>query len=314
MELPMISLVVIVYNMVKQAENTIKSLLVDYQREVQSHEYEVIIVENESPNLLGAVFLQSLPDNFSYYLRKDAEPSPGPAVNFGVQKSKGRHVAILIDGARMLTPGAIKNMILAHKLSDRAVVSIPGYHLGSQLQQDAVESGYGCKSERLLLDSIRWPEDGYRLFEISCLNGSSGLGFFLPISESNCISMPRQTWYAIGGFDTRFNLKGGGLINLDFYKRACEHKGIQHIILPGEGSFHQFHGGITTGGQDPAARQAYIEASNQQYLELRGAEYQSPVTNPIYLGEIPTKAQRFVLYSAQKAMELEGIPNLGKPC
>ena len=126
--------------------------------------------------------------------------------------------------------------------------------------------------------------------------------------------MPRRIWDAIGGYDIRFNLGGGGLINLDFYKRACEHAGVQHVVLPGEGSFHQFHGGITTGGQDPGARQAYIEASNQQYLELRGSEYQSPLTNPIYLGEIPTNVQRFVLYSAQKAIELEGVPNLGKPC
>jgi hypothetical protein len=311
---PTISLVLVVYKMASQAEKTIRSLMVDYQRGVRAEEYEVIIVENESPELIRPEFLQSLPANFSYYLRRDAEPSPGPAVNFGAAKTSGNHICILIDGARMLTPGAVKNMILGHRIGESSVVSSPGYHLGRQLQQEAVESGYCHESERDLLDSIGWPEDGYRLFEIACLNGSSGLGFFLPISESNCISMPRRIWDAIGGYDIRFNLGGGGLINLDFYKRACEHAGVQHVVLPGEGSFHQFHGGITTGGQDPGARQAYIEASNQQYLELRGSEYQSPVTNPIYLGEIPTNVQRFVLYSAQKAIELEGVPNLGKPC
>lgn len=311
---PTISVVLIVYNMDKQAENTIKSLLVDYQLEVQRQEYEVIIVENESPNLLSPEFIRSLPDNFTYYLRKDAEPSPGPAVNFGVGKSKGKNICILIDGARMLTPGALKNIILGHKLSDWSVVSIPGYHLGSQLQQDAVESGYGYESERDLLDSIAWPEDGYRLFEISCLNGSSGLGFFLPISESNCISVPRRIWDDIGGYDCRFDLGGGGLINLDFYKRACEHPNARHVILPGEGNFHQFHGGITTGGKDMAARRAYIEASNRQYVEFRGCDYQSPITNPVYLGELNVKVQRFVLFSATMAMKYEGQPTLGKPC
>lgn len=300
---PKVSLVMIVYDMVAQAENTIRSMLTDYQLDVELHEYEVIIVENESPNLMQAEFLRSLPDNFRYFLRRDAETSPGPAVNFGASKATGENICILIDGARMLTPGAIKNVLLGHKLGDSSVVSISGYHLGHEVQQEAVNSGYDYECERRLLASISWPEDGYRLFEISCLNASTKQGFFMPISESNCISVPRRIWDDMCGYDTRFDFKGGGLINLDFYKRACEYPGAQHIILPGEGTFHQFHGGVTTGGQESADRNAYIEASYEQYCTLKGADYDCPKTNPIFLGEVPRQAQRFVVYSAQMAMQ-----------
>ena len=190
---------------------------------------------------------------------------------------------------------------------------MPGYHLGDELQQKAVESGYNSLIERQLLKSINWPENGYRLFEISCLNGSSGLGFFLPNSESNCISISRFLWDTLGGYDERFDLDGGGLINLDFYKRACEFPSAQHIILFGEGTFHQLHGGVTTGGKDDTARAMYIEASNRQYCKLRGADYVSPRTNPLFLGNYSPQIQRFLKYSAEMAIKLEGKDSLGKP-
>jgi len=310
---PVISNVIIVHDMMDQAENTIRSLMTDYQRDIKSHQYEVIIVENESPNLMREDFIASLPENFHYYLRKNPETSPGPAINFGVSKTRGDNICIQIDGARMLSPGAMKNIILGHQVAYSAVVSVPGYHLGHELQQEAVASGYDSAAEQSLLKSISWPVDGYRLFEVSCLNASSALGFFLPNSESNCISIPRHIWDDLGGYDTRFDLRGGGLVNLDFYKRALEHPCVKHVILPGEGTFHQFHGGVTTGGQDMTARDRYIESSNQQYRQLRGSEYENPRTTPIFLGEIHEQAQRFVLYSAQIAIQSDGKECLGTP-
>ncbi|MDB4261715.1 glycosyltransferase, partial [bacterium] len=251
---PIISCVLILHDMAAQAENTIRSLMSDYQQGVQQCEYEVIVVENESASNLSQQFIASLPENFHYHLLSNPERSPGPAINFGASKARGDNICVLIDGARILTPGVIKNMILAHRLGDKTVVSMPGYHLGEELQQEAVKSGYSTTTEKQLLSSINWPQNGYRLFEISCLNGSSGLGFFLPNSESNCISIPRYLWDALGGYDVRFDLGGGGLINLDFYKRACESSSAQHIILVGEGTFHQLHGGVTTGGKSEADR------------------------------------------------------------
>lgn len=289
--------------MSRQAENTLLSLSPAYQYGVDAQQYEVIIVENESPNLMRPEVIGSLPANFSYHLRKKPEPSPGAAINFGASLARGENICILIDGARMLSPGVLRNIILGHKLSDSAIVSTPGYHLGHQLQQEAVEVGYDTDSELQLLRSIDWPSDGYRLFEISCLNGSSLFGFFLPVSESNCISLPRRIWNRLSGYDTRFDLPGGGFINLDFYKRACEFAGVTHVILPGEGTFHQFHGGVTTGGRHNSARNAYIQACNQQYRLLRGQDYESPRTRPLVLGKIHEPALRFMSHSARAAME-----------
>ncbi|PLW81649.1 hypothetical protein CWI75_14365 [Kineobactrum sediminis] len=302
----LVSFVVVVYDMQLQAENTVRSLLPGYQRGVSGDEYEVIIVENASSRLMREDFLQTLPGNFRYVLRRDPEPSPVGAINAGAEQAKGDCICVMIDGARMLTPGVVRHIIMGHRAAGNAIVAVPGYHLGSELQQEAVSSGYSAEVERELLASIAWPDDGYRLFDIACFSGSSAPGFFLPNSESNCISIPVRVWQALGGYDPQFDLPGGGLVNLDMYKRVCEFPGVQHLVLHGEGSFHQFHGGVTTGGKDPKMRDDYIDNSKRQYRVLRGEEFSSPVTDPIYLGSIHPAVQRFLHDSALRALNAGG--------
>ena len=303
---PRLSIVVIVYAMPRQAANTVRSLLPDYQWGVQAGEYEVIIVENDSPDAMDADFLCGLPDFCRYFLRPDPEPSPAAAIQFGVRQARASNVCVMVDGARMLSPGVVHNLILAHRLYPQAVVAVPGYHLGRELQQTAVGSGYDAEVEQALLASIDWPAAGYDLFNIACFSGSCRGGFFLPFSESNCVSVSRATWDALGGFDERFDLPGGGLINLDFYRRACEYPDTELIVLPGEGSFHQFHGGITTGGTASDARDDYIARSREQYEALRGAPFSSPRATATYLGKIPPQAQKFVHFSAAQALRSRG--------
>lgn len=303
---PLLSIVVVVYDMPDQAKNTLISLSIDYQQDVSMADFEVIVVENESSNVLCKDFVKSLPSNVHYYQRQENQPTPVHAINFGASKAKGEYICLMIDGARMLTPRVVKNLLLGHKLSSSSVVSVPGYHLGDKLQQENVSDGYGLETEKVLMQSIQWPSDGYRLFDIACFSGSSAGGFFLANSESNCISVPCDLWQELGGFDVRFDLRGGGLINLDFYRRACEYPGVQHVIILGEGTFHQFHGGVTTGGEASDVRDAYIEACKEQYRELRGENYSSPDTDPMYLGQLPGQSQKFLHLSSSKWLKSRG--------
>jgi len=297
------SFVLIAYNMPAQAENTIRSLLPDYQRGVRLEDYEVLVVENESANNISPDFLKTLPYNFSYHLRHETQPTPIHAINYGLEQAAGRNICVMIDGARLLTPGVVRNTILGHRISPLAIVTVPGYHLGFELQQKAVGSGYDTEQEAALMRSIAWPEDGYRLFEIACFSGSCVHGFYLPHSESNCISMPRRIWEDLGGYDPRFDKRGGGLVNLDLYKRACEYPGIKHVFLHGEGTFHQFHGGVTTGGENSEDRQQFIDEIKEQYQQIRGQSFSSPETDPIFLGELPRSAQKFVHTSSTILMD-----------
>ena len=310
---PRLSIIVVVYDMSAQAENTVIALGTNYQQGVSIDDYEVIIVENKSPNLMNPDFIESLPENMRYFLRDDPRPTPVHAINFAASKAQGDYICLVIDGARTLTPGVVQNILLGHGLADNTVVSVPGYHLGETLQQESVDTGYGMETERELMGSINWPSDGYRLFDIACFSGTSSAGFFLSNHESNCISVPRDVWHEMGGCDESFSLRGGGFVNLDFYKRACEFPGIQHVVLPGEGTFHQFHGGVTTGGEAQAAREEYISASKEQYRTLRGEEYSPPLTKPIYLGRFPEPSIKFLHFSAAQWLRKTGAKTLSQP-
>ena len=290
---PAISLVVVGYDMPEQLNRTLFSLSTRYQHGVEAGHYEVLVVENNSANNLGEERACAHGPNYRYFLRDESEPTPIHALNFGVAQARSEFVAVMIDGARMLTPGAVGWTLAATGLHPNPVVCIPGYHLGAELQQLAMTRGYDEAQEARLLKSISWPDDGYRLFEISCAAGTSAGGFFKPIGESNCLALRRTLFDELGGFDAGFRSRGGGLVNMDFYKRAVESAGTQLFLLHGEGSFHQFHGGETTGraSEDFDAR---VEEMAWEYVNLRGERFSPPEQRPVFLGAVADGALPFV--------------------
>lgn len=290
---PRLSLVVIIYKMPEQAQNTLYSLSLDYQQGVFGEDYEVIVIENASDKPMGRAGLKALKGNFRYYYREETLPTPVPAINFGASVAKGKNIGIMIDGARMATPGIVRHMLMASRTSRNAVVAVPGYHLGDRVQQEAIHSGYTYETEKNLLKSIGWPKDGYQLFDIACTSATSRAGYFRPMGESNCISVPRHIWKRLGGVDARFTETGGGQANLDFYKRVCEQADIDLILLAGEGTFHQFHGGITTGtvGEE---RQKIMQAHFDQYKSIRGEYYSPPKRRPMIFGTFKNPSLRFM--------------------
>ncbi len=308
---PLISFIVIVYDMPEQAERTLRTLLPDYQTGVNDGDYEVVVVENKSGNVMSEEFLDSLPSNFRYFLRDETKPTPVFAIEYGASVATGENICLMIDGARLLTPGVVGQVVHGHRIHKNAVVTVPGYHLGDEIQQRAVDSGYGTEAEKALMATTDWPVDGYSLFDISCFSGSCADGFFLPSLESNCISMPRETWNYLGGCDLRFDARGGGLVNLDLYKRAIELPDTLHVIIPGEGTFHQFHGGVTTGGESTGDSAKLIEVLHAQYAVIRGELYTPPESDPLFFGRVPAHAHRFISLSVERHAEIMAIKAAG---
>ena len=66
------------------------------------------------------------------------------------------------------------------------------------------------------------------------------------MGESSSLFCPPTLWEELGGLDERFALPGGGLVNHDLYRRACALHGVELVVLLGEGTFHQYHGGAAT--------------------------------------------------------------------
>jgi glycosyltransferase involved in cell wall biosynthesis len=125
------------------------------------------VVDNGSNPPVDPTLIAGLAGNFRLIRIDPAPPSPAHAINRGLAEAKGDIVGVMIDGARIVTPGLLHFARHASELYDRAVVVAPGWYLGADFQGAAITRGYDRDREDALLASINWPEDGYRLFEIS---------------------------------------------------------------------------------------------------------------------------------------------------
>lgn len=295
---PVLSIVVVVYRMPEQADKTLRSLSPAYQQGADPRHYEVVVVENASDQLLGRERATRHAANVRYVQRQETQRTPVHACNQGVARARGSHVAIMIDGARMLSPGVVRQTLEVFRATPRAAICTPGFHLGHKLQQAAVCDGYDEQTEAQLLEEIAWPADGYRLFDVSVFSGTSGGGFFLPMWESNYFAMPMRTWRRLGGMDTRYNDFGGGNCNLDLFKRLLEQRRMPLVLLYGEGSFHQFHGGVTTNTL-PDERARLYKLLAEQDLAIRGP-LEPPPWRPLLYGTPHPAVQRFLAKSLER--------------
>lgn len=302
---PRLSVVVVAYDMARELPNTLYSLSSVYQRDINERDYEVILVDNGSPKPVSAKAVKSYGSQFRYLRIDDAPASPALALNRGVELSRGRNLALMVDGARLVTPGLLGQALRVFDAYDDVTVAVPGWHLGPDVQQRSVANGYCQNIEDRMLEASGWQEDGYRLFDLAVPGESCKRGFLLPMAESNAIMLPKSSFHALGGIEERFDLPGGGLVNLDFYRRAVLRREAAFVVMPGEGTFHQIHGGISTNvtAEDLGRRWQQWEA---QYRQIRGEPYHLPERQPILFGEIPTNALRYFHTSVTAVLEGSG--------
>ena len=147
-----LSIVVIAYNMDREMQRTIDSLSPTYQRDVTGSEYEVIVIDNGSESPLKTDHWISRPGwKIRYFRRPAGDVSPCRAVNAGVENARASHVCVMVDGARMLSPGVIAGMLQQIRISSNFFVFTLGWHLGPQPQNVSITQGYSQKFEDKML-------------------------------------------------------------------------------------------------------------------------------------------------------------------
>jgi len=295
-----LSVIVIAYDMQRELPRTVQTLSRSYQSSAAELDYEIIVVDNGSPQplQLEEETTEELPLKL---LRIDgASASPAQALNRGVALAQGDIVCLMVDGAHLLTPGVFEWALRGFAAFSCPVVALRYFYLGPGEQPESVLRGYDRRSEDALLRDIAWPEDGYRLFEVGTplAGGVDRVTWFNRMFESNCLFMFRNHYLAIGGSDERFNLPGGGFMNLDLFKRAADAEGAEIVQLVGEGSFHQVHGGTTT-NSETSVREARLASYRGQYRQLRGHDSVLSEKSLNFLGHLPTQASKIHLRKRQ---------------
>jgi len=266
--------------MQRELPRTLFTLSCDYQKNIDLSDYEIIVIDNGSKN---KPLQEGFNADIKYLTYINPTHSPAKAINMGLSQAKGELIGLMIDGARMASPNLLSAAISASSLHKNPVISSIAYHLGNQVQMKSVLAGYDQDAEDTLLSTVDWRNNGYKLFEISVLAGSSNNGWFLPIAESNAFFLKTNSWKTLGGIDERFQSPGGGLVNLDIYKRAIELPNSKLISLLGEGTFHQVHGGIAT---NLRRTDASWNIFNEEYKSIRGEYYKQSQVKPYFFGGV----------------------------
>jgi cephalosporin hydroxylase/glycosyltransferase involved in cell wall biosynthesis len=288
-----LSVVLVLYNMRREAKRTLHSLSRAYQQGVDELRYEVIVVENGSDEArrVGHDAVRSFGDNFHYLdLGDEATASPANALNRGVGRATGEVVAFMIDGAHIVTPGVLRYAMLGLETYRPAIVAVQQWFVGPGQQGEAMLRGYDHSYEDQLFAEIEWPVDGYRLFEIGHFVG--GRDWFDGLFESNCFFVPRGLLEQVGAVDESFSMPGGGYANLDFYERIGSSPGVNIVKILGEASFHQLHGGTTTNEPDAVTRGERLIAYRRHYQEMRGRGFRGPRKPIYYIGSMTPAAKR----------------------
>lgn len=281
-----LSIVIGAHNMRRELPRTIRSLSPGVQRDVEGKDYEIIIVDNGSTLEFNEGHCRAWGADIRVLRTSAPAPvSPVAALNAGIAAARGALVGVMIDGARIASPGLLSWALRADQLFPRTVVATLGFHLGPRIQHESVRSGYDQRTEDRLLAGSGWEQDGYRLFDISVFSGSSRRGWFQPIAESNALFMRRALWDELGGFHPGFETPGGGFANLDLFSRAIVLPNTVIVTVLGEGTFHQVHGGVTTNAAESLSADFHAE-----YERLRGHRYEAPKYQSVYLGGIPEAA------------------------
>lgn len=296
---PVLSIVVVVYNMQREAARTLQSLAVPYQRDVSPESYEVIVVENRSDEPLDRAFVEGFGPGFRYFYRDVGSTSPACAANFGAAQARGSYLGLLVDGARIASPGLIRYALGGLSLAARPIVAALAWHLGPEFQWLSMTRGYDRQVEDALLEQSDWVSNGYNLFSISTLAGSSADGYFCVPAESNALFLSSELFARLGGFDESFTSPGGGYVNGDLFIRACASPGTELVVLLGEGTFHQVHGGASTNVTGDL-RESRSKLFLDEYLAVRGEPFAAPEKASVYLGTLPPQAGGVLLHSVTR--------------
>lgn len=251
-----LSVVVSAHDLRRELPRTIRSLSPPYQTGVDAACLEVIVVDNGSSEPVERSWFEGVAAEVSILRFAPGNPSPCHAINAGVAAARGSLLSVLIDGARIASPGLFERARAAMRIADDVFVATMGFHLGHETQQVSLTKGYGPIAEDALLAGIGWPDDGYRLFEICSRGESYRRGVLSSFPETTAFLMRRSSFERVGGFNEGFRYRGGGLANFDFFERVLQDDAITPVVLIGEGTFHQVHYGNTTRANGVRARES----------------------------------------------------------
>ena len=271
--MPQLSIVVAAYNMQREIHRTLMSFLPPLQQCVDDLDYEIIVVDNGSSEEISLLHEYDSPQQVHIHRiePEHACKSPALAINAAVRDhAAGDLLMVCIDGARMASSHLVRRAVDVLDQCRDAFAFVGSRHLGMKPQMEAVREGYTSTSEDQLLSTVAWQRNLDWLYAISVWAGAHSTDQRLIQNESNAFALARETWLRMGGYKEGFRRPGGGLCNLELFARYVRRPAALNVLLLGEATFHQVHGGAATSDE------SYFGDSLAEYVRVTGEHYERP--------------------------------------
>ena len=297
----MLSVVVNFFNNRREAKRTLHSMTRGYQRDAASIPFEVIALDHGSSKPLSEDEVRAFGPEFRYRFIRTTSVSPLKAINAACRDAAGEHLLVVVDGAHILSPGIYRSAQAAFRLFPSAFLATLPFHLGPKKQNDSILEGYNQEAEDALLQKTGWEQYGYKLYGAAgALSDGSG-GWFGCLYESSCWGISKADYFSLGGLDERYQLPGGGLANLHFFQCALERPDLEYVMLLGEATFHQVHGGVASNA--PPSKHPWAQF-HEEYTRIRGKPFERVARKPFFLGRLPQEAFHVAKVSTELGLEL----------
>ena len=284
----LLSVIVIVRDLGPSWSRMLQSLAPDYQQDIDSESYEVCIVDSTPSRRLCMSDISDIGAGVSCRLVSAASLSLAEAINVGVQHARGDQLCLLTDSTCLLTPGVLSASMTVFRMFGHPVGMVRDFVL--KPGRIYLQRVGGRTSSEQLLESIDWPRDGYRLYEIGgpLVAEKRQPSWFDRVIENRGLFLRKSTFERVGGCGGQFQLPGLGMMPLDFVHRAALLEDTDVVQLIGEGLFCQPDGEITSNTK-PLAEDRKRESGHlrQQYRQLRGVEFSMPSEPPYFFGTMP---------------------------
>jgi hypothetical protein len=278
---------------------------VPYQRNVRQEDYELVVSERASPDLLGDEATHEVSPHARYVTGGNEQASLVSVLAAGVRETRAPFVGVSFDGANLVSPRVIEHALLASRVFDCPLVAVPGYQLGSAPQHVSETLGYGEKADADLLATIDWRRDGHELFTISCPDTVFQNGCLSPFNEAGCFFAPRDSWEAL--FDVQERLDTEGSVARYAFSRLALLPQAKLVVLASEGTFHQFHDCRST-------REAPVRYADAIKIALRQLGKVPPPREPTLLGAFSGQSMMQLLDASRGAVLYHGLAaEAGRP-
>lgn len=260
--------------------NTLISFVPPYQKKVSISKFNLFVIDNNSSDNISPKVIESISSNIKYIKYPYESVSPVHALNWAIDNySNSDSIMICIDGARMVSDHILYQSFEVFKQIPNAFVFCPSYHIGKKYHQELSAEGYTIEEARVFLKNLQWQTNPDKLFKNAILAKSSRFGIYNCIAESNAIVTTKENYKRLRGYNTGFVSPGGGYSNLELFERYTLDEETINVSLIGEGSFHQFHNGIST------SKKNLQLIMKQEYELIKGRKYSVPKYTQFFYGK-----------------------------